>query len=385
MRLSSLLFLISWLFSFSQLNAQAPDHFYHLPANAGTSNQVFHQTNGRMVFIYTQSELASTGLQAGASITSLWFRNGSLDTNELSNFRISFAHTTLTSPNSHFNSNFNLGQPAIVYDTSVFQYQSKAGAFNAPFEGWTEIPLTTSFAWDGSNNLAFQVQFTIASANTTLFYGDSTTTIFSQYHDNRNSNNAHRIAMRPMVGFSVDTPLPMDAWQSEALALDDGRIRLTWDYGFDAQASVYVLERSGPLENFEVIGEVPSGQGGKYEWVDPKPLPGLNLYRVSTHNEDEDIVFSAIVSAQYSGGNDVIVFPNPVPTDQQVSILSSTTETRSISLTNSMGKMIHQGEVELAPGIPVTVPVENLSPGIYFLRVWGQEKNEVHKIKVTGK
>lgn len=385
MRLFSLLFLVSWLFPISQLNAQVPDHYYHLPANAGASNQIFHQTNGRMVFIYTQSELASTGLQAGSSITSLWFRNSTLDTNELSNFRITIAHTTHTAPGSNFNSNFDLGQPAMVYDTSLLNYRSKAGAFNVPTDGWTEIPLNTSFAWDGTNNLIFQLQFTLVSVNSTLFYGDSSASIFSQYHDNRNGSNANRIAMRPMVGFSVDAPLPAEAWQSTAIALDNGQIRLEWDYAFDGQVSAYFLERSGPLEDFEVIGEVTAGQGDNYEWVDANPLPGLNLYRVSTQNEDGDVVYSATVTAQPGGGNDVIVFPNPVATGKPLYILSSTDETRSFSLTNSKGRLVDRGEIGLAPGIPASFAVENLTPGIYFLHLRDQGKGQIHKIKVSGR
>lgn len=197
-----ILLLAFSVFSIFSIQAQTPPHYYHIPANAGVNNSFFHPSlSGKMVFIYTQSELATAGITGASGLSSLWFRHNQAMSGTLSNFEITIGHTTLSAPVSTFANNFNTGTPTVTLSSNSYNYSSVAGTWNVPANGWTEIPLNTPFSYNGTDNIAIQITFT-ASTLYVPFYADNGGVPITQMANSATATSATSTTARPMLGLS---------------------------------------------------------------------------------------------------------------------------------------------------------------------------------------
>ncbi|GEM_PF-4235052 len=183
-------------------NAQTPTNFYHIPSNAGVNNLFFNSSvSGKIVFIYTQAELAAAGISGASGIGSIWFRHNQAMSGSLTNFEVTMGHSTLGVPITSFAGNFNSGSPQVVLSSASYNYSSVAGTWNVPANGWTEMQLTTPFAYNGVDNIAIQISFSSSSVPVP-FYADNGGVPITQYANSNTATTASANTARPMMGFS---------------------------------------------------------------------------------------------------------------------------------------------------------------------------------------
>lgn len=185
-----------------------PEHYYHIPANAGVNNLFFNDAAcEKFQFIYTQSEIANmvTPVSGPVTIDTIWFRFGGGSSNPsttLSNFEIRMGHTTLTNPGPQFNSNFNAGAPQTVLSSPSYVLTPLIGAWNVPADNWTFIVLQTPFNYNFTDNLCVEFSFSASTSAITGNYADNGGVPISQYAGNSTATTASSTSSRPMFGIS---------------------------------------------------------------------------------------------------------------------------------------------------------------------------------------
>jgi gliding motility-associated-like protein len=185
-----------------------PEHYYHIPANAGVNNLFFNEAAcEKFQFIYTQSEIANmvNPVSGPVTIDTIWFRFGGVSSNPtsvLSNFEIRMGHTTLTNPVSQFNTNFNAGAPQTVLSSGSYSLTPIIGAFGDPTDNWTYIVLQTPFAYNFTDNLCVELSFSASSTAIAGNFADNGGIPISQYAGNSTATTASATSSRPMFGIS---------------------------------------------------------------------------------------------------------------------------------------------------------------------------------------
>jgi PKD repeat protein len=197
-------FLLPLLFSLVVLKstAQSPDYFYFDPPNAGVNNLYFNTgVSFKCLFIYTQSELASTGISGAIKISSIWLKSNSAYNITFENLKITLGHSTLNVPSTMFADNFDAGIPTTVLNEPYYAMNFVAGPWNDPPTGWTEIPLTTPFIYNFTDNLAIQFEYTDDNYPIPLYAFNGGPAI-TQYTDTIGGIVATDNTARPMIGLS---------------------------------------------------------------------------------------------------------------------------------------------------------------------------------------
>lgn len=281
------------------LQAQTtPLHFAHNPANAGVNNLFFHDNLcHKFLFIYTQSEIASMTLPVSGPvlIDTIWFRHGggsSQPTTVLSNLVITLGHTSLAVPVPTFATNFNVGAPAVVLNTPSLTYTPLTGNWNQPNHNWTYIVLQTPFAYNFSDNLAVQFEFSASSGFVIGHYADNGGIPITQYDALNTATTASATTARPMFGISPGCGVPVSL---------------------------------GPDSTFCGSGSIPLGttiQNATYQWSTGATTPNINVTTSGTYwltvtdscgtrTDSVNIVFTPVPLAD-AGSDQTICAGTPV-------------------------------------------------------------------------
>lgn len=165
----------------------------------------------------------------------------------------------------------------------------------------------------------------------------------------------------------------------------DGSNLLTWVGTGDASVQQYIVERSAVSGgDFVALGpvDVVAGGGG-YLFRDVSPVAGTNFYRLHIVRSGGNASYSNVVALS-SGGSALVVsvFPNPVTTELNVSIAGAQSGRYRLALYTSTGQCVYSGEQTLQTGSVVIRRTTNMVPGIYMLRVDGQEAGSGRVFKV---
>jgi len=77
------------------------------------------------------------------------------------------------------------------------------------------------------------------------------------------------------------------------------------------------------------------------------------------------------------------IFPNPATTSVAISLSLTKPESISLSLTNSMGQLVHtQNQQLVGEKNKIEIPVSNITSGVYFLSVKGKDWSRFEKVIV---
>ncbi|MGB3074850.1 MAG: T9SS type A sorting domain-containing protein [Chitinophagales bacterium] len=205
---STLLTLIL-IFTSHHVAFSQPDYYYYNPVDAGVNDYYFYGgLCNKFLFIYTQDELASTGMNAPVEIHSIWLKSNIFYNLAIQDLKITLGHTTLNVPVNTFADNFNAGTASIVLDEPLFNYTVTGAPWNDPPTGWSEIPLTTPFSYNFSDNLAIQFEFSNCNYPIPLYAnnGGAPVTVFTDIYGGSVANTS---TARKMIGFSTGSVSPL--------------------------------------------------------------------------------------------------------------------------------------------------------------------------------
>jgi hypothetical protein len=158
---------------------------------------------------------------------------------------------------------------------------------------------------------------------------------------------------------------------------------LKWTTSTEINNDYFVIEASKNSLDFNEIGRVigagNSNQLLNYKFEDNQPLSDVTYYRLKQVDFDGQFEYSHIIAIKTTKDFSINIYPNPSKRDLYFDISSTRVETVKIIYTDVIGN-IHKEFVQIEKGANTyqTNEFNNLSKGIYFVRIMN-EKNEVIK------
>jgi hypothetical protein len=119
------------------------------------------------------------------------------------------------------------------------------------------------------------------------------------------------------------------------------------------------------LSGYISLQTVNTIQGLNFNYADNMLSHGLNIYRVKIELLDGRIIYSETATV-YFASEPYIIYPNPVPQYQDVTLISNDPGTVELQVFNSIGVKLFE---ETLNDWSNTIPTGKLSKGIYLLRI----------------
>lgn len=165
-------------------------------------------------------------------------------------------------------------------------------------------------------------------------------------------------------------PLPVE------LVKFEGKIRkyqtsLHWQTASETNNALFQIQHSLNGKDFQTIGEV-EGMGTtneetNYEFLHENPANGINYYRLKQVDFDGSFSYSEVISIQMDSDENrqsLVFFPNPV--QKELNLVNHSDEPLEVTILNSSGQEIF--DVKMEESTEMIHSVDNLSPGIYWIR-----------------
>ncbi len=186
------------------------------------------------------------------------------------------------------------------------------------------------------------------------------------------------------ANFTIDAALPV-TWLSFSAEKINNSVLLKWSTASEISNDHFDVERSSNSINFSTLGSVAAGTNPNtvqnYTYTDIKTLNGDNFYRLKQVDKDGHFKYSAVVQVNMAGAL-WTVFPNPATSKTTIQIRSQLTNV-SITLSDNAGKNVYSNKLPLAEaGRFIDIPLNNLSKGIYILKIQSDKGSKTDKIIV---
>jgi len=110
-----------------------------------------------------------------------------------------------------------------------------------------------------------------------------------------------------------------------------------------------------------------------YEANDPKPLKGLNYYRLKQVDKDAKFVFSRIAKVDMGKKYTIVISPNPAKGSITIDGIENF---RYIHLIDVNGKLVKQWQ----RSNDGRYDIQDIKPGVYLLRLINWDEMQTHKL-----
>lgn len=152
---------------------------------------------------------------------------------------------------------------------------------------------------------------------------------------------------------------------------------LDWQTSTEIDNDYFEIQRSNNGRKYMTIGKV-KGKGASnsitdYSFIDRSPELGQNFYRLKQVDFDGSYEFSNVLSFKIERDQDYInVFPNPASGNSlNVKMKLNSQGLINTQLLNVNGEVVYENVINESYGenVEFEIPITNLSPGIYYLKV----------------
>ncbi len=173
--------------------------------------------------------------------------------------------------------------------------------------------------------------------------------------------------------------LPVDLISFSASWLQKGKTaRLDFTTDKESGICCFDIEKSNDGFNFYPIGTVPAKNIPgiqSYSFIDNNAANKKQFYRLKIKGIAGQIDYSNIQQLQHNGSTEIMVFPNPT-TDVLQLQLNKSFDKMNVQVINSSGQLVKQIQFG-ATGQTISIPVQNLAPGKYWLHLQGGDEKQV--------
>jgi hypothetical protein len=188
------------------------------------------------------------------------------------------------------------------------------------------------------------------------------------------------------VQFSTNTALPVTI-KSFTGTLSKDKVVLDWITSAETSSSSFRIERAGSDYVFTALSSLPAAGNSStdkaYQFIDPKPLPNLNLYRLVQIDADGSERMSGIVKVmnKNSGKFHLAVSPNPFTTKLTAYLNLEKRQKVNATLTDLNGRKISTQSMILNEGSSeISISTSSLQKGIYLLRIETEQSTQIQKV-----
>jgi Secretion system C-terminal sorting domain len=171
------------------------------------------------------------------------------------------------------------------------------------------------------------------------------------------------------------SPLPVELTRFDAEKWRDRQARLRWATASEKNNDHFFVERSVDGLRFERVALVKgknTAEGAQYEWIDARPFPGQNYYRLHQVDFDGSAHNCGIRAVRIGDARSGLeVYPNPLTADVVKMITAfETAYEGQIEIADASGRLLERRAVQLERGDQITeISVPALPPGVYWLRL----------------
>ena len=149
---------------------------------------------------------------------------------------------------------------------------------------------------------------------------------------------------------------------------------LSWATAMENNNEQFILERSlDEITNFKPISAI-QGHGNsstlkQYRFVDRKPLAGTSYYRLKQVDFDGTFTYSPVLAVEVKFFQEAIsLYPNPTTDIINVTLGNSEFfKEINVQIVNALGKVVYRQSVTNLNTNAITVPVNALPVGTYYL------------------
>ena len=171
--------------------------------------------------------------------------------------------------------------------------------------------------------------------------------------------------------FVFDSALPVRLVAFEAKRSENGT-DISWQTANETASTYFDIERSADAQNWERIGRLNAkGESDKlvyYKFRHEGSLSGERYYRLKMVDADSSFAYSRICHVPAANtGHDMVLYPNPATSS--VTLRTSEVAISSVELLNDVGKRVKTFQPSLPVTTEMNLPLDNVQPGIYLLRM----------------
>lgn len=191
---------------------------------------------------------------------------------------------------------------------------------------------------------------------------------------------------------STQPSVTLSASQLAVNAEEAGRrsdVNVSWVVPSGTSGITYLVERRDGEEDdgrFRPIGRTTTTS-----FTDGAVIPGLYAYQITAVTSDADSVSSSVQTLRINVDGEVFVSgPNPNPvtgstTQASIDITAGRTQGATIELYNMLGQRVYQENIQLQQDTATSldIPIQQLSSGVYFVRIRGNFFQATQKMSVA--
>ncbi len=170
------------------------------------------------------------------------------------------------------------------------------------------------------------------------------------------------------IAISISGILPVE-WLDFQAIRQENSIRLDWETASETNNRGFFVERLAEQNlDWEEIGfaagQGTTNMGGSYSFLDEKPLPGMNYYRIRQTDFDGKETYSPVIAVNFEKKGSVLwLYPNPA---SEVIHLSLPEGAFQLEVFDGKGKMVLSQALDSEQ---CTLNVNDLNAGLYLLRL----------------
>lgn len=190
------------------------------------------------------------------------------------------------------------------------------------------------------------------------------------------------------MNYAYPAPAPVELLSFDAKLQGQRQVKLQWATGSERENAFFTLERSPNGIQYEEVQKI-QGQGtnagSAYEWLDIRPLEGINYYRLSQTDFSGQMERLGIRAVTVGHNTATLALrPNPVSGDAlQLTLNLDESFQGNLEVMGADGKIWISEGLELEKGIQTfQQPVSTLPAGVYLLRLHdGQQQWSLRLIR----
>jgi len=173
--------------------------------------------------------------------------------------------------------------------------------------------------------------------------------------------------------------LPIELISFNAAWLQKGKTaKLEFKTDKESGICCFDIEKSNDGFSFYKIGTLPAKNSTgiqSYSFIDGNATSKKQFYRLKIKGIAGQVDYSNIQQLQHNGATEILVFPNPTTNVLQLQ-LSKVYDKMNVQVVNAAGQVVKQFTLP-ASNQTITIPVNNLPAGQYWLRLQGGGEKQV--------
>jgi len=183
---------------------------------------------------------------------------------------------------------------------------------------------------------------------------------------------------------SLTTNIPLSVvFSSFNVVPENSDVKLTWTTSAENNNSYFTVQRSLNATDWDDVEKVQGSNNTNsditYTAYDDNPLSGVSYYRLKITDINGNSTYSEIKEINFGGGfAGINIFPNPAK--KFFSVGGNDLKNMQISVYNNLGQLINLSHI--AQSNSITFNVSGLPKGIYYVRLYNVQTNEVRKILI---